>query len=474
MNTNKLIHIVCAANDLYSIMVCALLKSIEENHHTDEMIIFHMIDNGIKRSNKKRILKSTTSGKIEVQWIKISEETYQNIHPDANQIDLSAHYARFLIPHILDQEIEKVIYIDCDTVVLGEISELWNIPLGSNVIAAAQDGTGTIEDQWLGDNFDALGLDPTEKYFNSGVLLIDTALWRARSMTATLIQCTIDNLAHVRFFDQYAFNVVFHKQWTELPSSWNHMQVKPNQEEINLVHYVAWNKPIIKTSTGPYHSFFYKYLDKATDDSWRPYIRLDAIEEITAVQEIPILLERLSLVYRTNLSKNQQGIVVEPESSIISKRLLDEDEKLHLIRLVLIKIDQGFQLDLAHEKALNEAGTFDKVNVQMQPYKHQVSVLQKSGISISNTLAQTAYSFVYLDIDEPMKDQKFYIAILINMLHFGGLMCGMCTQETRPTKEDFDIFKFYEATFQWKTKDIRIHQDAQQPNRWFWYFIREY
>jgi len=468
-----LIHVVCATDDLYAIMVCALLRSLAENHRSPETILFHIIDNGISRGNKKRILAANPSNTLHIEWVKMDVGLFDQFHPYASTVDLDTHYARFILPHLLGNQIKRAIYLDSDTLVLGDISSLWKVDLEGHVLGAVQDNTATVGDSWLIPNSTSLNLEPEDNYFNSGVLLIDLEQWRNQKYTHQLIDCTLTHWKHVRFFDQYAFNVVFYKKWKELPSSWNHVQVKPIQKHIDIIHYVAWDKPTAKTTTGLYHHVFYTYLDKATQGQWKPYYQLASHTGITNASQLPELLKQLHLI-PLPFMLNYQGIVIEPSGGDISKLLVTSDSELQLIRLILLKIHSDFHLDESFKKELKQSGLISKIATQMHPYAENVSVMVKSAIQATSSLAKNTYSFIYIDLDEPLHTQKESIGNLIQLIHIGGLLCGTCIQQQPICPKDFDLFKFYDSYFDWTTADIRIHQDSNKPDRWFWYFIRTY
>jgi lipopolysaccharide biosynthesis glycosyltransferase len=52
-------------------------------------------------------------------------------------------------------------------------------------------------------------------------MLIDLAKWRCDDITGQLLRCLHDNRRHVRWWDQYALNVVLADKWGELDCRWN-------------------------------------------------------------------------------------------------------------------------------------------------------------------------------------------------------------------------------------------------------------
>ena len=79
--------------------------------------------------------------------------------------------ARLLIGRLLPQDVERVLYLDGDTVVTGSLSGLWNMDMKGCVLAASMEPTANRERR------NQLGLEGLP-YFNSGVLLFDLARWR--------------------------------------------------------------------------------------------------------------------------------------------------------------------------------------------------------------------------------------------------------------------------------------------------------
>ncbi len=75
-----------------------------------------------------------------------------------------AHY-RLLLPEIVQES--RVLYIDADAIVDGDLSPLWNIDLGDCVLAGVQD-VGMTPSQLA-----AVGMRPGDTYVNAGVTLLD-------------------------------------------------------------------------------------------------------------------------------------------------------------------------------------------------------------------------------------------------------------------------------------------------------------
>lgn len=79
---------------------------------------------------------------------------------------------RLMAGMLLPKEIERLIYLDADTVVNLNIRELWEQPLQGAPLAVVSEREATLgcpAQQYLVDS----GMVPADKYFNAGVLLLD-------------------------------------------------------------------------------------------------------------------------------------------------------------------------------------------------------------------------------------------------------------------------------------------------------------
>ncbi len=128
---------------------------------------FHILESRVSNEGKKN-LSALKSRFPHGEW-----KFYDVSRFDVSAFSLDLHftvetYYRLFLPDLLEG-IDKVIYIDGDTVVDGDINELWNIELNGMYCAAAAE----MDQLWLGKKKETLGFDKSSVYFNAGVLLLD-------------------------------------------------------------------------------------------------------------------------------------------------------------------------------------------------------------------------------------------------------------------------------------------------------------
>ncbi len=264
---------ICVASDNhYAILIVALLKSIDVNHHSGEHIDFYIIDDGIATDFPAKLAEIVDPARITIKWIKSKEVVPQNISipSDSSAFPLTA-YMRVFSPFAISEEVEKLIYLDVDILVQDDISKLWNTDLGDYIVAAAQDSGKTVSCAWAGiPNYKELGLAADTKYFNSGVLIINPKRWRDENIALEVMNTLIKHRAHVQLADQYGLNVVLVNRWLQLDQKWNWFAFMEDEKPY-IIHFLDI-KPIFKSyhSQEVYKKEFYRYLSMTPWSGYKP------------------------------------------------------------------------------------------------------------------------------------------------------------------------------------------------------------
>jgi lipopolysaccharide biosynthesis glycosyltransferase len=192
-------------------------------------------------------------------------------------ITIAAYY-RLYVPELLPRDVGRIIYLDSDTVVRRSIEELWSTDLEGNVVAAVMKPRAS--------EFEAVGLQSASDYFNSGVLLIDTALWRAQRVRERALVFAFSHPDCTHGHDQPALNHVFAGRWTRLDPRWNQQfkffvhtagylrmsrsDLRRLRSDPYIVHYTTQAKPWHSLNQHPLRSWYYDVLDRTPFAGWRP------------------------------------------------------------------------------------------------------------------------------------------------------------------------------------------------------------
>lgn len=143
------------------------------------------------------------------------------ILPDAivTRFSQAALY-RLLAGLVLPQSVHKLIYLDADTIVHMDIARLWNEEVGENGLAAIDEISAT-QGNPAPQPLVETGEIPRNRYFNSGVMLIDLDKWREHPEFLTNGLKMLTEHPKCFCFDQDILNYAFAKGYRKLSGDYD-------------------------------------------------------------------------------------------------------------------------------------------------------------------------------------------------------------------------------------------------------------
>ncbi len=131
------------------------------------------------------------------------EETLFYSLPTTKQFSKSI-YARLVFDKFVDEGIDRILYLDADTIIRGDLRPLWETNLNGAVLGAVRD--------FFRANPTEIGFVEDQPYFNSGMLLIDRKLWRQRNCEVKVLDLLTKSGQLMSWMDQDALNIVLNGQ----------------------------------------------------------------------------------------------------------------------------------------------------------------------------------------------------------------------------------------------------------------------
>lgn len=180
---------ICLSSDNNFAPYCGTaIASILKNANKDDNIYFYIIDNNISSINKEKLLSLKAIKECNIIFrspdIKdIKKYTaWVNMNEHKSYTNISVYFR--LSVHNLFPEVDKILYLDCDLIVTKSLKELFDNDI-DDYLALAVDNIvvncyrkNPQKFQFFHDYLNSIGLDKDTRYFNSGVLLINSKLWR--------------------------------------------------------------------------------------------------------------------------------------------------------------------------------------------------------------------------------------------------------------------------------------------------------
>ncbi|WP_341581339.1 glycosyltransferase family 8 protein [Marinobacter metalliresistant] len=202
------IHVAACCDENYipyvSVMMLSAMKATPDTPMT-----FHLINCSISPESIRKLqdLIDRAGGQLAVY--QPDDELYRGL-PTLRYGE--AVYQRINLPEYIPSDIGRVLYIDADTLVLGNLNKLWEVDLNANLVAAVEN----LSPRACQD----IGF-PRREYFNSGVLLIDLNGWRKEGIHQQVTDYAREHAHRLQYVDQCSLNAVLKGRWLRLPPGWN-------------------------------------------------------------------------------------------------------------------------------------------------------------------------------------------------------------------------------------------------------------
>lgn len=265
------INIVVCSDNKFIMPTGVMIYSVCKNNENREVNFHVIIDESVTTENKKKLEEIVVKFNNHLFFYCIDSSVTQRF-PSITYISQATYY-RLYMAEILPASLSRVLYLDGDIIVRGDLSSLWEIDLAGYAVAAtpSQGEAGF----W---NYKDLGYSQDLGYFNAGVLLVNLEYWRTNDVKSEFEDFINKYPERIRLVDQDVLNYVFRGKKKHLPIKYNFQHgflfAKPNydwekyKDEVIearhnpiIVHY-AGGKPWahnMERYPHPFRSLWFKY-----------------------------------------------------------------------------------------------------------------------------------------------------------------------------------------------------------------------
>jgi lipopolysaccharide biosynthesis glycosyltransferase len=230
------IPIFFSTDDNYIPYLDVAVSSLIANASKDYNYRIIVLNTGLNSKNVDKVKLNERDG-FSIDFIDISKhlENIKSHFKNVYHFSIVTYYRLFIAS--LFPQYEKILYLDCDLVVLGDVSELYNTPLGDNILAAAPEQyvQNTAEFRKYADI--ALGINPDD-YVNAGVLVINLEAFRKNKIEEKFVQLITEYDFDLLDPDQAYLNYLCKDKIYMLQNGWNKEPMQLICEgKKNIVHY---------------------------------------------------------------------------------------------------------------------------------------------------------------------------------------------------------------------------------------------
>jgi len=290
-------HIIYAADENYVRHLAASLMSAMDACQGAESLEFHVMSTGITDDSKEKLRQLAEKQGRSIAFYELGDLTkWFDFSFNTRGFAVSA-LTRLLMGRVLPEGVHRIIYLDCDTIVLRDLTSMWDTDMGDSPLGMVQEPTVNKKRRVY------LGLPDDQPYYNSGVLLVNLDLWRSQQVEKQVLQYYESMHGDLVAPDQDALNGALKERIYPLSPCYNHgspqifyswraltrissptpyLQEEDYQRAVGqpaIVHYLGEQRPWRKGNAHPYEEAYQRYLgrtpwkDVPQEQGWQTYFR---------------------------------------------------------------------------------------------------------------------------------------------------------------------------------------------------------
>jgi len=214
MNWNVINICIATTCNKYLKFAASFLESLYEHLNPKYKYHLYFLSNEIVNEDIKSKLFYKKNENFEVTFIHIDEKKifwkYENLKNRSNII-----LYRWLLSDYINED--RILFMDHDTIVRWDVSELYFTDLWDNIIWATKD--------CLLRSTPILKEYNVTKYFNAWIQLINLKKWREKNLKNKALEFVNNNFKNLWIPDQDTLNILLKDKWLPINPKWNWINI---------------------------------------------------------------------------------------------------------------------------------------------------------------------------------------------------------------------------------------------------------
>ncbi len=451
MQTNNTIHIFYACDDNFIKFTMVSLASMMKNASRDRKYHIHVLHTTVQKETEQRLLAMKDED-FEITFDDVSDYLNNLCEslPLRDYYSNTTYYRMFIAD--MFPELDKVIYIDSDTIVQGDISELFDHDVSNYAIGACHEQAMVQVDVYGTYVEKNLGID-RNAFFNAGILLINCERFRENRVLEDFVRLLgVYNFRVTQ--DEDYLNLICRDHVLWLSQTWNTEvigEIPYPIEEANIIHYIMVAKP-------------WHFADCRFGDIFWHYAKMtDAYDEIHKILE--------------EYTDEQRAKDMESADKLYQLAIDETNRPDTFMARISEQRDSGRIRILEKIAQYEREGRFDE-DVEDDPPGREIQPgeVDYLGKKITSKLqSKFAYSMARRYLNNIIEKKQMIIKDIIGIENFAELQTGaVVTCNHFNAFDSFAIQMAYEASGHKKRKFYRIIREGNYTSfpGFFGYLMR--
>ena len=274
MTNNDCINVCLATDKNYLQHAGAVIASILKHAAPEDQLFFYILHENLNEQDLEKLRSLAVIKPCAFKFIvpKLGNVPELKAHKYISQAALFTLQLPNLLP-----DIDRLIYVDCDLVVVTSLGELWKTDIGDAIIGAVADYNSDLLEKQK-----SIGCEGFV-YINSGAFIFNLALARKSNTVTAFLETAADLKERATLLDQDVINAAIKGKIFILPLKWNistgyfkrkYEMQHYSDEEITeavrypgIVHFSGKKKPWSWCRCR--HAFWFEYFNAIKGTPWR-------------------------------------------------------------------------------------------------------------------------------------------------------------------------------------------------------------
>ncbi len=258
---------ICIDNN-FIMQAGVLLTSIINTNKNNPVTVF-VFSESLNETSKEKLSAITDSTNVSLVFKKINLASLPPLPLEGKEHITVATYYRLLIPYLLPEDVDKILYLDCDMIVLDSLTDFYNTDLTNTNAAAVIDMFN--DDKRINTR---LHYSETAGYFNAGMLLMNLTNWRKNQISEKAIKFLGEHPELCEAHDQDALNHALNGDYLKVSARYNmqldffcdfkylivkdsyYSDIEESRLKPCIIHFTGPTKPWLKNCKHPYTCFW--------------------------------------------------------------------------------------------------------------------------------------------------------------------------------------------------------------------------
>ncbi|MBR4816841.1 MAG: 1-acyl-sn-glycerol-3-phosphate acyltransferase [Lachnospiraceae bacterium] len=431
------IDIFYSFDDNFTKYVTVSLYSLIENASKNYDYHIHLLHQGLTDKSKELIMSLGKPG-FSFYFEDVTDylSTLSRELPLRDYYSKTTYYRLFIAD--MHPELNKSLYIDSDTVIQGDISELYNTEISDYYLAACHEQAMLNVNEFGNYVEQCVGVS-RYNFFNCGVLLINAKVWRSHKVLIRFMGL-LNQYDFLVTQDEDYLNLICKDHVLFLDQKWNYetmFELPCPQNEIGVFHYIMFEKPW-HYSNCPFADVYYSYAKKSPCYN-------EIMEELNSYSPDHITKDKECYEKLVALAEKEAD---NPDNyqNFLNKKKRASD------RVAIVKKIREYEL----AKRFDEDVEDDPPSKVLNP--EDIDYFRRN--PIKKLLTKIAFGLARKKVRKLVKEKKLIIKEMRGIEHFRNLNSGAVI-----TCNHFNAFDSFAIQL--------VYDAANKPKRTFYRIIRE-